>query len=1005
MKLFAIVGSTDEEGAHERNTVELFLKQQLNKELVDEYLNIYDEDCKIFQNTGEGEKKRKRTAVSSVKVIVICKQINEELTQKQKIVVLLRLMEFVKSARHIEQQKSEFVSTVASTFNIPEEEYQECLSFVTEDDPSLIRDSAQVLLIRNKAPEPGKSMRFLKAESLSGDIMVLWIKSAGIYIIRCFGTTGIYLNGHFIGDNRIHLLTQGSTIRSSKLLPVYYSDIVSCFFSESEGNNLSFEVNNIEFVFAGGKKGLHPISFAENSGKMIGIMGGSGAGKSTLLNVLNGNEAPSSGKILINGKELHRQKKELEGVVGYVPQDDLLIDELTVYQNLFYNTRLCFAQYTDEQIDQLVNSLLLDLGLEETRNLRVGNPLKKTISGGQRKRLNIALELIREPSVLFVDEPTSGLSSRDSENIMDLLKELSLKGKLVFVVIHQPSSDIFKMFDKLLIMDLGGYPIYYGNPVEALIYFKSAVHHINAEEAECESCGNVNPELVFNIIESKVLDENGTPTHTRKKSPTDWNELYLKNSKEKTEHFKPTREEIRTNFKKPGFFSQMKVYLTRDVLSKMSNVQYMAINFLEAPVLALILALLTKFYQNKTGYIFSENKNMIAYMFMCVVVSLFIGLTVSAEEIIKDSKVLKREAFLNLSRGSYLTSKVLLLFLISAFQTFTFVLVGNSILGIKGMYCDYWLVLFTTSCFANMLGLNISSSFNSAVTIYILIPFLLIPQLLLSGVIVKFDELHPSLSGKSVVPLTGDLMASRWAFEALAVNQFVNNEFEKNVYAYDKAISNAAFKKTYWSNRLVEAAESCANPSKKDSLYEENLQIMQNEIPEEAARTGIAFNAGNELKAGSFNEKTATAVKEWVGKIKKHYSAVYNQTVEKRDAWYSAFDVSEQKKKQLQHLTDEHHNQKIQELVTNYNPMADLTYVENGRIYQYGDPVFRDALPGSFIRAHLYAPNKYFFGKPVSTFWMNLVIIWLMSLLMFITLYFDALKKLLTGITKLRKRK
>ena len=102
--------------------------------------------------------------------------------------------------------------------------------------------------------------------------------------------------------------------------------------------------------------------------------------------------------------------------------------------------------------------VLEDLGLAESKDLKVGSPLKKTISGGQRKRLNIGLELFGEPAVLFCDEPTSGLSSRDSENIIDLLKELSLKGKLVFAVIHQPSSDIFKMFDKLLILDSGGFP-------------------------------------------------------------------------------------------------------------------------------------------------------------------------------------------------------------------------------------------------------------------------------------------------------------------------------------------------------------------------------------------------------------------------------------------------------------------------------------------------------------------------------------------------------------------
>lgn len=154
--------------------------------------------------------------------------------------------------------------------------------------------------------------------------------------------------------------------------------------------------------------------------------------------------------------------------------------------------------------------------------------MTKIISGGQRKRLNIALELIREPSIMFLDEPTSGLSSRDSENVIDLLRELTFKGKLIVTVIHQPSSEIFKMFDQMLILDNGGEMVYYGNPVEALVHFKTLDAQIESSVGECPTCGNINPETIFNIIETEVVDEFGRYTGKRKMAPTDWAREYKK---------------------------------------------------------------------------------------------------------------------------------------------------------------------------------------------------------------------------------------------------------------------------------------------------------------------------------------------------------------------------------------------------------------------------------------------------------------------------------------------
>src|SRR4030042_1986120 len=211
----------------------------------------------------------------------------------------------------------------------------------------------------------------------------------------------------------VHSALQKLNICKGKIL----MEIFLCFKSKQP---ITFLAREISFKFRNSENGIHSFSFYGESGQLIGIMGGSGTGNSTLLKLLNGSLVPDNGSIFINGHALHAGIEEMEGIIGYIPQDDLLIEDLTVFNNLYYNAKLCLDNLEEGIIRQKVDDILTDLDLYEVRNLKVGSPLNKFISGGQRKRLNIALELIREPHILFVDEPTSGLSSTDSENVMYL---------------------------------------------------------------------------------------------------------------------------------------------------------------------------------------------------------------------------------------------------------------------------------------------------------------------------------------------------------------------------------------------------------------------------------------------------------------------------------------------------------------------------------------------------------------------------------------------------------
>ncbi len=999
MQLFAIIAKPQSNDKERRGVVEVFLKRLLNQELVNKYLSTYDEKYEEAIKKLEKSSTARREGAIAIRIRKLCKEINEQgqLDQEQRIVVVIQVLEFCKSGgQEVSELELGFISTLAEGLNITPEEYKFIESFVLNPFTN-IPETGVLLIINGIRNFDHKGAKHAYKDLLKGHIWILYVPSVNKYFVRFTGTGELSMNGQLLQEDKAYPFSQGSSIKGYKITPIYYWDVTMQFLKEEfKSSRVVYEVNNLEYRFKSGTVGIHHMSFKEESGRMVGIMGASGAGKSTLLGVLNGISEPYDGEVLINGISIHREKEKIKGLIGYVSQDDLLIEELTVFENLYYNAKLCFDNLTEGEIVSRVDSVLKNLGLYEIRNIQVGSPLNKKISGGQRKRLNISLELIREPAILFLDEPTSGLSSRDSENILDLLKELARKGKLLFIVIHQPSSEIFKMFDKLIILDTGGYLIYNGNPVDSIEYFKRKIEQANYNESECYVCGNVNPEQIFNIVETKVFTESGQPTETRRISPADWSNLYKKEKKEdKREPGGPIPE---INFKTPNKIKQFIVFAKRDVLSKVADTQYLLITLLEAPVLAFFLAFLIRYFDESIKnphYTLYDNSNLPIYIFMSVIVAIFMGLTVSAEEIIKDRKILKREAFLNLSWNSYLMSKVFVQFGISAIQAFTFVLIGNGITEIRGMMFEYWLVLFSCWAGANMLGLVISDSFKAVVTIYILIPFLVIPQIILSGVIVKFEKLNPNISSPVSIPIYGEFITARWGYEALAVRQFINNNYERPFYLLEKEMSKAVFKKDYWNVEIKGALDDIVNDLEKgvkDKEFRDNVLLVSNEINKQLVLSpDIKFEYTDQITPDRITPEIAEAAISYVETVRKLYVNLYNDASNRKDDLKSRL-TGENLQKFLK-LRDNYFNKSLEEFVKDKNENTKVI-IYKGELIQKLDPIFMDT-KNKMIKAHFYAPEKQVFGTRVDTYVVNVIVLWVMTFFLYLILYFRLLKKLL----------
>jgi len=1002
IRLYAIVSQLLPDSQQEvtAEIVESYLKHLVNVNKINHYLLIYRFYNKEFAERSKKRYKQK-DPLFTIKAVLVCEQLNKQLFQKQKILVILQLLDILSYKDTLNESDLDLIKTLAITLQFSEEILNNCKAFIF-DSIDHIPDKDSVLLIDNSQNPALPDIKHWQQKNLKGSIVFLYIEETLDFFFRYYGKDDqLMLNGITITPRRTYNFDKGSVLRGVLMGTIHYSDILRIFFSHKSDLKYTFSAVELEFKFKQSDSGILPFSLSMGSGQLIGIMGGSGVGKSTLMNLFNGNLKPTHGKVLINGYDVYGDKEQLHGIIGYIPQDDLLIEELTVYQNLYFNAKLCFKDLTNEELHHLVTGMLSDLDLHEIKDLKVGGPLNKFISGGQRKRLNISLELIREPYLLFVDEPTSGLSSTDSELLINLLIEQAQKGKLVVMNIHQPSSDIFKILDKLMVMDKGGRVIFYGNPADAPVYFKTTRQLINADDGECITCGNLNPEQILQIVEAKEIDKAGRLTDNRIVSPEKWYNLYKKNIESGFREYSEIKTRIPSgSLKIPNRFRQFKIFSVRNLLSKLADKQYVFINLLEAPLLALILAIFTKFNsgneQSAYAYVFSENVNLPVYIFMSVIVVLFLGLMVSAEEIIRDRKIIRREAFLNLSKFSYYNSKVIWLLVLSAIQAFSFILIGNWIMEIKGMLLPYWLILYSSAVFSNMVGLNISDSMKSVVSIYILIPLLLVPQILLGGAMIKFDKLNKGITSQQYVPIIGDLMASRWSYEALSVYQFMNNEYEKYFYQIERKESEASFYVNYLIPELqliLEESRDNWNNSERGADYTKNINILKKEL---MAITRYnekipLFEDAENLTPEMFNSIMASRLNIYLKKLRDYYLKIMNAAINEKDRKIEDLSKRIGGKEKVILLRQKFYNDNLAEQVLNKRDFDKIIQFKN-HLLQKADPVFH--LPESrFGRAHFFAPYKRIGNIIISTYWFNLAVLWIFNAIFYLCLQLSVFKK------------
>jgi ABC-type multidrug transport system ATPase subunit len=603
--------------------------------------------------------------------------------------------------------------------------------------------------------------------------------------------------------------------------------ILRCDFSEriiEEERNIirHLDVRDLSLRFKTGDVALDGISFEVTRGEMVCVMGASGSGKSTLLKTICGQGQPTNGAILLNGESLYSNLETLRGYVAYIPQDDAFDEHLSILENLDYAAAIRSPHLSAKDRLRRIDSKLIELGLSERRDSVVGSSVKKHLSGGERKRLNIGLDMISSADVYLFDEPTSGLSSKDSEHVIEIIRSLS-HNKIVLVTIHTPTSKIFQMFNKAILLDKGGRLVFFGTPHETLQYFATAEQEqqFGTELGGCPACGTTRPEFIFDVLETPLRDLSGDIIYeenaksqlvpARRYSPDYWRDKYESfrliqemrqiSLKQEPQTVLPLPTERREPTRWRDEWTRITTILKRAFVSKLRNRTNVWTTIFEAPVLAALIGFVLRYAENST-YNFASAFHIPTYLFLALVVAMFLGLTNSCDDIIRDRAILERERNLNIHLPYYVLSKFFTLSLFAVIQSVLFLLIGDAILEIRGMFWPYLWFMGTTAVAGVAGGLLISSVVNDAKTAANIVPLVLIPQIILGGALIKYDEMNRNLDFLYVlsrdraakaqqpadermkpkdveVPFICQFIPMRWSYEAMVVAQAKLNPFTR----------------------------------------------------------------------------------------------------------------------------------------------------------------------------------------------------------------------------------
>ena len=579
-------------------------------------------------------------------------------------------------------------------------------------------------------------------------------------------------NGTFVDGKRITKVEVNSNSWIRIGIVIIYLNDGQVSATEMNENEIRLDVVNVSKKIASGKTILNDFSFSIYPGEIVAIMGPSGAGKTALLECLTGHHPPTKGKIYLNGRSLHQHWDEFRHLMGYVPQEDVMHRDITVYEALYYAAKIRLPRdLPDEQIVETVVRVLTRMGLAHIKDSIIGDEHVRGISGGQRKRINIALELLTEPKLIFLDEPTSGLDATSTLEILQILRSLANTGTTIILTIHQPRVEAYRLIDNVILLVTGGRLAYYGPA------YPDAPEYFSGFFPKYAYKKNSNPaDYLLDMLElNKAIDHFDwqkeftlSPYYTR----------FVQNRLSQRKDL-PLADSDKKVYAKRSVFSQFLRLFSRYATRKLRDRSSLLIQLLQTPVIGGILGWLfweeghaMKTKMEIKAFTMTELLDLIQLqngihptLFLIGAAAFWFGCSNVAREIVSERAIYLRERRTGLRSSSYLASIFGYQFILASIQTFLIAAIIWPTVELTSNFFLGWGILTLIAACGISLGLLVSASSKTEVTAISTIPLLLLPQLMLGGFIKRYGELL--LPHNGIQNNIADIMPIRWAFEAI----------------------------------------------------------------------------------------------------------------------------------------------------------------------------------------------------------------------------------------------